>query len=208
MAIRAPWSASRASLCAARNSWIVARGRRGVSSSGALALPLRLAARCTAPPGSGAGCGRSLRGHPSPPCPRHVTARAHEVSCASTLSPGPRLRAPKRADAAEPRGPRPEGCDTCISDATPRLRRASKPRYYRTRREAPACSYETRWEGGCGYPLRERPEPAPLRGGAVHASRKAKRQARAPEEDTLTRLTGAKKSVTARLISSRQLLRQ
>ncbi len=38
--------------------------------------------------------------------------------------------------------------------------------------------------GGAGCPLRKRPEPAPLLGGAVPRSRKASVQARASEEDT------------------------
>ena len=47
---------------------LIYAGQSGVGILfGSSRLQRRLAARCTAPPGSGAGCGRSLRGHPRPP---------------------------------------------------------------------------------------------------------------------------------------------
>src|SRR5207247_10997978 len=50
-----------------------ARSARG-GLFGSSRLTLRLAPRVTAPPRSGAGSGRFLRGHPSPACTRSVTA--------------------------------------------------------------------------------------------------------------------------------------
>jgi hypothetical protein len=104
-----------------------------MSSSRALAC--RFALRLAAPRRLAAALAPAAPSEDTPRLPPETFNSVHapQGSCAALAQPLPNFRAPKRADAAEPRSPRPEGCDTCISDATPRLRRVSAPRYYRTR---------------------------------------------------------------------------
>jgi hypothetical protein len=74
-----------------------------MSSSGALACWFAWRLRCTAPPCGGAGCGRSLRGHPRlPPHGDHVdrVARVRESDSKSAHTSDARARPARRR--AEP----------------------------------------------------------------------------------------------------------
>jgi len=126
----------------------------------------RYAARCTAPPCSGAGSGRSLRGHPSPPWAR-TTARA--PSCRSPVRDG----ASRAVGACELCEPRPYIAAITLRGAFARASRASLGALPRVGARARCChasrrrNQEPRWEGGRGCPLRERPQPVRLQGRTV-----------------------------------------
>ncbi len=136
-------------------------------------------ARGTARPCSRAGCGRSLRGYPSPPRSRSLTTRVSHVSRArkktdATMLSRGQVRASRLCEMATPLT-RARSRYAAIA----RLRGAGQGRSQR--------DLQGRRVGVSSQGAAAASAAAKRRGDA---SRKAKRQARAPEEDTPARRTG------------------